>query len=59
MKINISLKSVTEWVLQCVQYREDFNELDAFMALHFTASRASPAAKRMQILPMTQHADKI
>jgi hypothetical protein len=36
-----------------------FNKLDAFMALRFTATGASPAAERTRILPMTQHADKV
>jgi hypothetical protein len=39
-----------------LKYRDDFNELDAFTALRFTATRASPAAKRTRILRMTQHA---
>jgi hypothetical protein len=43
------------WIL----YREDFNELDAFKALHFTATGALPAAKCTRILPMNQHADNI
>jgi hypothetical protein len=37
-------------------YREDFYSLDEFMALHFTATGAPPAARRMRILPMNQHA---
>jgi hypothetical protein len=39
--------------------REDFNGLDAFTALRFTATGAPPAAKCTRILPTTQHADNI
>jgi hypothetical protein len=38
------------------KYREYFNEPDAFTALRFTATGASPAATRMRILSKTQHA---
>jgi hypothetical protein len=41
------------------EYREDFNELDVFIALRFTATGALPAAKGTLILLMTQHADNI
>jgi hypothetical protein len=34
-------------------YREIFKATDVFMARHFTATEASPAAKRTQILSMT------
>jgi hypothetical protein len=33
-----------------------FKAIDEFTALRFTTARASLASKRMQILPMTQHA---
>jgi coenzyme F420-reducing hydrogenase gamma subunit len=35
-------------------YREDFNSLDKFMALHFTVAGVPPAARRIQILLMNQ-----
>jgi hypothetical protein len=40
-------------------YREVFNQLDVFTALHFMGTRALLAAERMPILPMAQHADNI
>jgi hypothetical protein len=40
-------------------YRVLFNKLEAFTALRFTATGALPAAKRMRLLPTTQHADDI
>jgi hypothetical protein len=40
-------------------YRVVFNELDAFTAPRFTATCPPPAAERMRILPVTQHADNI
>jgi hypothetical protein len=38
------------------KYRNIFKALDEFTGLRFTATGASPAAKRTRILPMTQHA---
>jgi hypothetical protein len=56
----LSIESVNDSVQapkkQDLKYREYFNELDAFTALCFVATGASPAAKRTQILSMTQHA---
>jgi hypothetical protein len=40
-------------------YRVFLNKIDAFMALRFTTTGASPSAKHMQILLMTQHAHNI
>jgi hypothetical protein len=40
-------------------YREVFNQLEAFTALRFTSTRALLAAERVRILPMTHHADEI
>jgi hypothetical protein len=37
-------------------YKEVFKAVDVFTAPHFTATEASPAAKRTRILSMTQHA---
>jgi hypothetical protein len=37
-------------------YRDIFKAIDEFTALRFTVTGASPAAKRTQILPITQHA---
>jgi hypothetical protein len=37
-------------------YREDFQSFDEFKAVRFPATGAPPAASRMQILPMNQHA---
>jgi hypothetical protein len=37
-------------------YSGYFNELDAFAALCFTATEASPAAKRTRFLSVSQHA---
>jgi hypothetical protein len=34
-------------------YRDDFNSLDEFPALRFTATGAPPAARGMRILPIT------
>lgn len=38
-------------------YRDIFNAVDKFMALRFTVTGPLLAAKRTQILPMTQHGD--
>jgi hypothetical protein len=38
------------------KYGEVFKAIDVFKALHFTATEASPAAKRTRILSMNQHA---
>jgi hypothetical protein len=39
-----------------VLYRDIFKAIDEFTTLRFTATGASPAAKRTRILPMAQHA---
>jgi hypothetical protein len=46
---------ITE-LAQSDKYMEVFKAVDVFTALRFTASGASPAAKRSRILSMTQHA---
>jgi hypothetical protein len=43
------------YIVPLLLYREVFKAIDVFMALRFTASMALLAAKRMQILSMTQH----
>jgi hypothetical protein len=50
---------LSQHILYCAprdNCREDFDEVHAFTALRFTATGASLAAKRTQILMMTQHA---
>jgi hypothetical protein len=39
-----------------VKYGEDFNEVQAFTALRFTATGALSAAKRTRILSISQQA---
>jgi hypothetical protein len=45
--------TVSPSLLAYVIYRENFNEFNKFTTLHFTATRALPAAKCMRILPIT------
>jgi hypothetical protein len=42
--------------LPSVIYKDIFNAIDEFTALSFTATGPLPAAKRMRISPVTQHA---
>jgi hypothetical protein len=54
-----NLDTIYGFLTERTWHRDDFNELDVFTSLHFTATRALPAAKQMQIFPTTQHADNI
>jgi hypothetical protein len=42
--------------MQKVKYKRIFTLLTGSTSLHFTATVAPPAAKRIRILPMNQHA---
>jgi hypothetical protein len=42
-------------MVECILVCTLFNFVDWFTALRFTATDASPAARRIRILPMNQH----
>jgi hypothetical protein len=54
--VNPKLRGIEQGETRHEKYRDIFRAIDEFTALRFTVTGAPPAARRIRILPMTQHA---